>query len=85
VLCVIFCDVCYSVFCVIVVPLPPGINPLAVINNIYNIINPSRCMETEGSLPHLQEPAICHYPEYSPSRLLNVVSTNAQLCLVLSH
>jgi hypothetical protein len=35
VLCVTFCDVCYSVICVIVVPLPPGINPLAVINNIY--------------------------------------------------
>ena len=33
-LCVVFCDVCYSVLCVIVVPLPPGINPLAVINNI---------------------------------------------------
>ena len=30
-----FCDVCYSVLCVIAVPLPPGINPLAVINNIY--------------------------------------------------
>jgi hypothetical protein len=30
-----FCDVCYSVVCVIVVPLPPAINPVAVINNIY--------------------------------------------------
>jgi hypothetical protein len=34
----IFCDVCYCVLYVIVVPLPPGINPLAVINNIYRVI-----------------------------------------------
>ena len=35
VLCVILCDVCYCVLCVIVVPLSPGINSLAVINYIY--------------------------------------------------
>jgi hypothetical protein len=33
---IIFCDVCYSVLCVIVVPLPPSINPLAVIKNKNN-------------------------------------------------
>jgi hypothetical protein len=35
VLCVVLSVVCYSVLCVTVVPLPPSINPLAVINNIY--------------------------------------------------
>ena len=43
--CVIFCDVCYSVLCVIVVPLPPGINPLAVIKNIYAYILLYKCRD----------------------------------------
>jgi hypothetical protein len=34
-----YCDVCYSVLCVIVVPLPPGINPLAVVVVVIIIIN----------------------------------------------
>ena len=48
-LCVIFCDVCYSVLCVIVVPLPPDINPLAVINYIYIYIITSRSVHNEAA------------------------------------
>jgi hypothetical protein len=73
VLCVIFCDVCYSVLRVIVVPLPPGINTLAVINTIYIKMKVSH---TSTLLPYILPP-----PPQKPFRVTSFLKMYYQISL----
>jgi len=43
-------------------------------------------METEGSLPHLQEPATCLYP-LEPEELirLHTLSSSLFICIIILH